>query len=407
MNRVPAVVAVMALTACFAFAPPASASIARVRGLGVPADYLQTEAAGMATYLSEVVGAGNRVDIEAGSTDAAFRDHAMGLVLPGLFGKGSGVWAIQLRQSAPSIAQAWVYSPVNSGWGGFDDNLAGEAFDLTWGRRVKEADFAVRMHRSFVSFDDGVEETEGEGAAGRNVLGFAAGAAANWNERLRWEVAAHVQRRSFDQGSAGAANDGSLSYLVACRAFHVTTRALSLVPSLKYWSVDLTSTQNGTGVESPETRSGLQVGIAGNWSLPRGDLLVAGAQFVRNDIELADGDEEDEILSPNVFLALETHPNTWLTLRAGAQNVMFYRWHNTFSGVERTYHQHLFLFSLGASARFDRFTFDATLDPAFLHNPIAQLSGGTQAWYVGSGDVRAGAGSGRVAFPQVSASYYW
>lgn len=407
MIRVRFAAPAVAVTTILAFASPSAASIARVRGLGVPADYLQTEASGMATYLSEVVGAGNRVDIEAGSTDAGFQDRAMGLVLPGLFGKGSGVWAIQLRQSAPSLAQAWVYSPVNSGWGGFDDNVAGEAFDVTWGRRIKEADFALRMHRSFASYDDGTEVIEGEGADGRNVLGFAAGAAANWNERLRWEVSAHVQQRSFDEGSGGSANDGSLSYLVACRALHVTTRALSLVPSFKYWSVDLASTDNGTGVESPETRSGLQVGIAGNWSLRGGDLLVAGAQFVRNDIELGGGDAEDEILSPNVFLALETHPNTWLTLRAGAQNVMFYQWHNTFSGVERTYLQHDFHFALGASARFDRFTIDATLDPAFLHNPLAQLSGATRAWFVGSGDVRAGADPGRVAFPQVSASYYW
>ena len=125
--------------------------------------------------------------------------------------------------------------------------------------------------------------------------------------------------------------------------------------------------------------------------------------------DYGDGGEETETFMPNVFLALETHLNPWLTFRAGAQNAMFYSFTDKFTGGEDKYKEHFFTFNLGTTVKMGNLVFDATLDPAFLQNPFAQLMGGTNAFYYGAygpSDRPTGGPAGFV-FPQVSATYTW
>lgn len=396
----------------------AFASTARITGLNIPMDYTK-DYTGMFTYLSCVNSTGNLVYAETGSMDGYYTigDRAMGAVLPNLFEGRAGVWALHLRQFHPALGQSWWGAPINSGFDSFDPNSSGESFDLMWGHKLGTANLGLRLNRTFYSNDNGTTTTEGFGNNGRNILGFGGGLGFDMNPNTSIEVSAQFQSRTFDNGTFS--DDGSTGLLLAGRAFSKMGSNMTFVPVVKYWQLDQSVTDGVTPVE--DKLSGWQVGGAGNWAVGSNDLFVLGAQFVGNkekgDLG-TDGfgpiNERTETLMPSLFMALETHLNSWLTFRAGAQQSAFatYKTKHT-GGVTTTSKGSDFNFAMGTTVKLGNVQFDAVLDPAFLNNPFAQLMGSTnvafdQNYYGAYGSTRAaGAPNYGTVFPQVSVTYTW
>lgn len=381
------------------------ASVARIAGLNVPGDFVKTDDTGMFTYLSEVNSAGNLAWIEAGSARQSFGDHGMGAVIPGLFGERYGVWSFNLRQMHPALGQGGPEDPVNTG--GWDPDYAntGEAFDVLWGHKLGAGNLGLRFNRTFVSQDDGTDTQEGDGNYGRNILGFGAGYDFEMDEKTQIQMAGLYQLRSYEY-SATDKSDGGNALLIAARALRKCGGNVHVIPAVKYYSFDNSYLSGTTTVT--EKQSGWQAGAAGNWIVGTGDLLVFGAQVAGNKFEEPGDQEYSSTYMPNVFLALETHLTPWLAFRAGANNAMFYSYKHQFTGGEQKWKNHEFTFNIGTSVKLGSLMLDATLDPAFLQNPFAQLMGGSSAFYYVQWDDRSTGGSwGTLAFPQVSATYTW
>lgn len=395
----------------------AFASTARINGLGIPGDYTK-DYTGMFTYLSSVNSVGNLVYAETGTLfgSTAIGDRGMGAVLPNLFDGKAGVWAIHMRHYNPALGQSWFLSPINGGFNSFDPNFntnGSESFDLMWGHRMGAANVALRMNRQFESFDDGTATEEGNGNNGRNITGFGGGVGFDMNPNTTVEVGAQFQSRTFDEGDAPGdeTEDGGSAYLVAARAWMKMGGNLTMVPVVKLWSLDQSFTDGTTTTE--DKLSGWQAGLAGNWAVGHDDLFVFGAQLIGNKEDMGDL-EYTETLVPNLFMALETHLNPWLTFRAGAQQSVFASYKQKDSspgGVTQTYKVSDFMFMMGTTVKMGNVQFDAVLDPSFFNNPFAQLMGGTNAVFEGYYDypsLSAAGGPGfATVFPQVSLTYTW
>jgi hypothetical protein len=102
--------------------------------------------------------------------------------------------------------------------------------------------------------------------------------------------------------------------------------------------------------------------------------------------------EANETFYPNAFMALETHVNSWLTLRFGAQNAVLYSLKTDVGNpiVSTTFKQHVFDFSMGAGVKLGSLMLDATLADNFWNNPVGAV------WNNGIGPA---------PFPRVSATY--
>jgi hypothetical protein len=114
---------------------------------------------------------------------------------------------------------------------------------------------------------------------------------------------------------------------------------------------------------------------------------------------------------PNLFMALETHLNPWLTFRCGAQTSVFATYKQETPGTTFTDKRSDFTFMMGTSVKIGSLMFDAVLDPSFFNNPFAQLTGATNAQFEGyspAGGLSAAGGPGNgTVFPQVSLTYTW
>ncbi len=400
-------------TAALALMVPAiaAASTARLSGLNVPGDYVKGDYTGMYTYLSEVNSVGNLAYVEGGSIERELTDHAVGAVLPGLFDGKYGVWSFHLRQTHPALGQSSNFAPISTGHDSRDPNYGGEAFDIIWGHKMGNGNLALRLNRSFESYDDGTvtEEGNNNGNGGRNILGFGGGYGWDMNASTQVEVAVLYQQRTFDEGPSGYADNGGTNLLVAARAFRKASGNLTIIPAVKYWSQDYSYTDNETTTNYDQKLSGWQAGMAGNWTVGSDDLLVFGANFAQNKLDFGDGDENTQTFMPNVFMALETHLNPWLAFRAGAQNAMFYSYSEKYTGGEYKWKDHYFTFNLGTTVKLGNLVLDATLDPAFLQNPFAQLMGGQNAFFYNGyySKVREAGGPNGFVFPTVSATYTW
>lgn len=167
----------------------------------------------------------------------------------------------------------------------------------------------------------------------------------------------------------------------------------------RLYSFDLSEVDNGAPAVATDAKlSGWEVGGAGNWSIGSDDLLVFGVQVVGNHFESTVGaapkQDINETFYPNAFLGLETHVNSWLTLRFGAQNAVMYSLKLENSPLvpnsPTTIKQHVFNFNMGAGVKLGSLMLDATLAPGFWNNPVAAV------WNNGlAGD----------PFPRVSATY--
>ncbi|HXJ70806.1 MAG TPA: hypothetical protein VNM39_18045, partial [Verrucomicrobiae bacterium] len=131
-------------------------------------------------------------------------------------------------------------------------------------------------------------------------------------------------------------------------------------------------------------------------SIGSDDLFVLGLQVVGNHAETTVGanpkQEANETFYPNAFMALETHVNSWLTLRFGAQNAVLYSLKNETGNpvVTTTVKQHVFTYNMGAGVKLASLMLDATLAPGFWNNPVSGV------WNNGLGGD---------PFPRVSATY--
>jgi len=404
---------VLAAVACMVPAV-AFASTARMTGLNIPGDYTK-DYTGMFTYLSSINSTGNLVYAETGSMagSTTIEDRGMGAVLPNLFDGKAGVWALHMRHFFPALGQSWWGAPINGGIGSFDPNfntLNSESFDLMWGHKMGSANVGLRLNRQFESDDDGTETVEGNGTNGRNVLGFGGGMGFDMNPNAAIEVGVQFQTRSFDEGDAvgDETEDGGAAYLVAARAWMKQGGSMTFVPVVKMWSVDQSTTDGTTTTD--DKLSGWQLGAAGNWAVGSNDLFVLGANLVGNKEDLGT-DEATESLMPNVFMALETHLNPWLTFRAGAQQSVMGTYKLKTTGSTETIKLSLLTFNMGTTVKMGNVQFDAVLDPAFFNNPFAQLTGATNAMFEGiqpyGGLSAAGGPTNGTVFPQVSLTYTW
>jgi hypothetical protein len=237
-------------------------------------------------------------------------------------------------------------------------------------------------------------------------------------------------------------NDGSAAYLMAARAMWQAQPNLLVVPVFKFYSMNADAkaefwvpeqVESNTAVKVAFTPledkySGWQLGLAGNWTVNEKDLFVLGASFASNkETEkytvvdysvdgagnyvytapyLLDEYKYTETMMPMVFAALETHVNSWLTLRLGAQQGVFYTWKyqerdlyedgTVWYDNTTTEHYSPFTMMLGAGFKFGNLQLDATVNPDFVHNGPYFITGETTGYSNDYSDAM---------FPRVSATY--
>ncbi len=391
MTRILSAVALAAVIPAVAFA-----SASRVAGLNVPGDYIK-DYTGIFTYVSGVGSVGNLVMVEpnAGS-------EQVGAVLNNLWDGRFGTWGIHLRRFHPTLGQATDSDPITATQLNFGDlNTNGEAFDLMWGQKMGTGSIGLRLNRSFISREQTGGTAEGNGPPQRNIWGLGAGFGFNMNENTDVEVSGIFQNRSF-QGTDlntpdAASDDGGTTYQLAGRMMMKSSGNLMWMPVVKYYSFDLSTVNAATPPVTTDAKlTGWQAGIAGNWSIGSDDLLVVGVQFVGNKIEAttspAPTNQITENYYPNTFVALESHVNSWLTLRFGAQNAVLYSLKSELGNpvVTVTDKRHAFTYNMGAGTKIGSLMLDATLTSNFWNNPVSAV------W---------NNGLGADPFPRVSATY--
>jgi len=374
----------------------AFASASRVAALNVPGDYIK-DYTGIFTYVSGVNSVGNLVYTEPNTGN-----EALGAVLGNLWEGRMGTWALHMRRFAPDLGQAISGGPISTtaAPGTFGDlNTNGEALDLMLGHKMGSGNLGLRYNRSFISNESTAGTSEGNTTLGRNIWGLGAGFGFAMNPNTDVEIGGDFQNRSFKGTNfatpSSAADNGGSTYLIAGRAFVKGGANVMWVPVARVYSFDLSSV-DVAAVATDRKVSGWEVGGAGNWSIGSDDLFILGLQVVGNHAETTVGanpkTENNETFYPNAFMAIETHVNSWLTLRFGAQNAVLYSAKSETGSpvVANTIKQHVFTYNMGAGVKLASLMLDATLAPGFWNNPVSGL------WNNGLGGA---------PFPRVSATY--
>jgi hypothetical protein len=417
------------------------AQSSRTQAMEVPSDYMKdyTNIYGWPSSLPTV---GNLAYVELGNVYSNSNtlnpytlDRGMGAVLGNLWDGRYGVWAIHMREETPALGQADNWAQLNPGSGGGDPNRnTNEQFDIMWGKKFGGTNFGLRFNRSYYQLKDELQGSstnfEADGMAGgidpnlaRNVMGFGAGIGFDMNPNTSVELSAMMQNRTFELKSTSGStsnsyeNDGATNYLVAARAMWKWQSNVMVVPVFKWYSFDLsTKSVSTTTTTFDNSLKGWQIGVAGNWTLNQNDLFVLGMTFAQNKLDqqsdvfgltsggilsgfASDTLEATETFAPQIFGGLETHPNSWLTLRLGASKGVFHTYKvksNGGTSETLTLKTSPFSINLGCGVKLGNLQVDALLDGLFAHNPLAQLMGGDQATY---------ANSFGVAFPKVTATY--
>ncbi len=423
----------------------AFASTGRLEGMTLSGDYTN-DYTNIYQWPSTIVGTGNLVYGEMGNLNVAGGDLAMGAVLPNLWDGKYGVWAIHLRQWTPQAGQGDMTSNPNPGNGGFDPNSnANQSFDLGWGIKSGKNALGLTLSRSYNAFtdefpgvtwtfkqDNAINENVGfNGDLHRNIFGVGVGGSMETGPKTTLEGAVLWQARSYENSRTGTAafsyeDNGGSNYVLALRAIHQCTPTMSIIPVFKYYAYDLSNKLSAAGSPTEtynNTAKGWQAGAAGNWTIGTNDLFVLGATFAQNKLDqqqdlfgvaafangysFAPGAYSDtliatETLTPNVFMALETQVNSWLTLRMGANKGA---WRNVkvdgHSGVGTgsvsdvlTLKDSPFGMAMGAGVKLGTLKFDAVLANGFFNNPFSDLVGGNTS-------------GTRTPFTKVSATYAW
>lgn len=396
----------------------AMAQTSRVEGLGIQGDYIK-DYTGMYTYPSNITGVGNLFYGEFGSGGNTPTDRAVGGVMDKLFDGRFGTWGLHLRQFTPQLGQGDQTSQPAPGTGGADPNFNGnEGFDIMWGHKSGTTSFGLRLSRSFYKFEDQVtgvttklefDPNAFSANLGRNVMAYGAGIGFQLNPQTDVDVAAQLQSRTFENSvnpGAKTSDNGSTTYQLAARAMMHWKPNVMLVPVVKFSSYDLS--QQTTGAPSIDnSMSAWQIGMSSDWTMGTNDLIVWGLTFAQNKVDenenlfglvtppnttinFANHVVITESFMPQLFAALETHVNNWLTLRFGANEGMFesLKYEDKVSGETATINRSSFTMDMGAGVKVGSLQFDATMSPNFFQN---------LGWL--------GSGIANSYFPKVTATY--
>lgn len=435
----------LALALALALPVVASASTSRVEGMALQGDYIK-DYTNIYTFPSQVCCVGNLVYGELGNElfrtfttgpegEVVVRrpetlDRSVGAVLGNLWDGRYGVIAIHLREETPALGQGDAFSQPGTGVTGIDPNEhTNEAFDLMWAKKFGKTSLGLRFNRSFYKATDelnGVTTTlkfdlplvmhiEGDPNLARNILGVGAGVGFELNPETSVDLSVLFQNRTWEDSETGSAtpfkdeNDGPTTYMIAGRAMWQWQPNVVVVPLFKYYSFDLSTKSTSryslapprdTTLKTDNTLTGWQAGIAGNWTLGTNDLFVLGVTFAQNKLkqqydlfglssaaEVNDTLEVTETFSPQVFAALETHVNSWLTLRFGANKGVFHSIKLEEVGAIATRNETLkqndspFEMMLGAGVKLGTLQLDAIVSDQFPQTLGWVMSGDAQHYF--------------------------
>src|SRR5262245_61670121 len=395
----------------------ASAQMSRVEGMALQGDYIK-DWSGMFTYGSQVANVGNLVYGELGNVSSPpfTFDRSVGAVVGNLWEGRLGTWALHLHEQQTNLGQGDAFSNPGAGNLSGDPNVnTAESFDLMWGKKFGTTRLGLTLARTqgAAEFEAGgvvskfeSDLSQGDPNLARNMMGFAGGVGFEMNPTTNLEVGIQYQNRTWLEDVPGQKSEqnGSSAYLLAARAMWQWQPNIMVVPVFKYYNFDLgqqVTPTAGLTTKTDNSRKGWQIGGAGNWTLGSNDLFVLGLTFAQNKLDqqedifgLGVGDtvKITETIMPQLFAALETHINSWLTLRFGANKGAFQKLKvEELHGLTSTFTGSTFNMSLGAGLKFGNLQLDAILDNNFPnHLP-----------YFISGDVTSN------TFTKVTATYPW
>ncbi len=440
---------ITAAVATLAILPVVSqASTSRLQGMALTPDYTKdyTSIYGWPSTLTSV---GNIVYGELGNdlvnpvtSNPYSYERAMGAVLTNLWDGRFGTWGIHLREETASLGQGDQMTGPNAGIGGQDINSNGnEQFDIMWGKTFGTTAVGLRINRSFMSLEDELPgattlfEVDGPGTANqgdnnlaRNVFGIGGGIGFEMNENTNTEFSVLYQTRTFENSSTSGSttnayqDNGGTTYLVQGRMMWKWQPNILVVPVAKFYSFDLSNefVSGATTTSFDNKLSGWQIGVAGNWTLGSNDLFVLGVQVAQNKLDtendvfglnsgvlsgfgFTDEFTATETLMPNVFMALESQVNSWLTLRMGAEKAVMHQYKVEDNSSDPADQQTLtlkdspFRMNIGAGVKVGNLMFDAILDDLFYLNPVAQTMGSDEANFWWNSNMAT----------KVSATYAW
>lgn len=380
----------------------AFAQTSRVEGMALQGDYIK-DYTGIYTYVSGLPSVGNLVYGELGSGAAAPTDRGMGAVLGNLWDGKFGTWAIHMRQQTPSLGQGDATSQPgakdSTGISVDPNTNHNESFDLMWGKKFGTMNLGLRLNRSYRKYKIvnnigtttifELDNLASQSNPGRNITGFAGGLGFDWGKNTGVELSALFESRTFESTVSNTPatsnkDDGGSTYQLAGRMFWQWSPSVIVTPVIKVYSYDL-SRKTGTPQSFDNKLSGWQAGAAGNWNVGTSDLFVLGATFAQNTLDegenvlglvlpagIAPTMKLTESISPQVFAALETHINRWLTLRFGANKGAFQKvkWINQGAAVPQTneFSMSSFNMNLGAGVKLGTLQLDAVMDNNFAHH---------------------------------------
>jgi hypothetical protein len=389
----------VALAAAVLVALPvvASAQTARVQGMAIQGDYIKdyTNALG---YPGCISGVGNLVYGELGSLTAPNTfDRGVGAVLGNLWEGRVGTWGVFLREEATQLGGASSETPVNPGtdvYGSDPNTNTNSSFDIEWGKQFGTMRLGARLRRAYFENDyttpAGVtttlkyDPTAAASNLGKNLTGIGLGAQWEWGGGTMAEFGFHYDNRTFSVVPGDFEEDNAPNYMFNARLFWQWQPNITLVPVFKWYSFDV-----GTRAKAPAAPAttegamkGWQAGVAGNWTLGTDDLFVLGVTMANNTVEqdatiiavpsgatsfTGTATDITETFTPEVFAALETHVNPWLTLRFGARNGA---WHTIKVSDDATDEKQEikdspFLMTLGAGVKVGTLQFDGVVNDLF------------------------------------------
>jgi hypothetical protein len=429
----------------------ANASTSRIAGMGVQSDYVK-DFTNIFGYPSSLAGQGNQVYGEFGvATDYdnnyseyySTEDRAIGAVLGNLWDGKYGTFGFNMREYSPALGtnqqpyisayygSAWMDEyllgtgfetfgwqgyldpnvPGNSGYTPYFNGYGTQAFDLMWGKKAGKTAYGLRLNRSYnkSTYDQGTthNSSEGYGDTDRNIFGFGGGVSFENSATLSTEIGVIYESRTFKFSNAGGTyeSNGGGAYLVSGRAMWQWQPDVVVVPVARFYSFDM-STKNtptaGTATSVDRKLSGWQVGAAGNWTVNQKDLFVLGVTFASNTDDnptnvTTNPDKATESLMPTMFASLETHMNSWWTLRFGGRKGVFYSTKYETSGANPSTSKDSWSpmqWFMGTGVKLGTLQMDATLAQDFFHDPAAYLVSGvnSQKYY-------------NPLFPKVTATY--
>ena len=403
MNRRNAKILVLGAALMLALTGLASAQMSRVEGMALQADFIK-DWSGIFTYTSQVSNVGNLVYGELGnvaSPPLTF-DRSVGAVIGNLWEGRMGTWAIHLREQTPSMGQGDAGSNPAPGSFGNDPNTnTTESFDIMWGRKFGTKSVGLRVNRSYgrvlqevggVTSKIEADFTQPDPNLARNLLGVGAGVGFELSPTSNVELGVLWQTRSWllDVPGLKVEENGSSAYTLAGRVMWQWQPNIMVVPVVKYYNFDLGEKATPTGGPTTafdNTRKGWQIGAAGNWTLGSNDLFVLGVNVAQNKLKqqedlfaLGFGDtlEITESFTPQLFAALETHVNSWLTLRFGANKGAWEKLKvEAPNGSTLEFKASSFNMRLGAGVKVGNLQLDAILSDQFPNHLPYFISGNT------------------------------